>query len=215
MKILAIHGMWSGGYVFDEFKKYFLDDEVIAIDVEWHKFDPKELAAKIQHISPEAILAYSFGGYAIQKIFDVCPGHLDSVKKVILLAPVGPRGLGVKSFLKLSLRNIKLFASGLTKGTFEIPEEVKTELGIEFLLVPESRKAVMMAMPFAGNVVNPIRRPILIISGGKDVFVSKQDAERIAKFHKVPPSAHIHLQKCRHDLLNEGVATIIGGWLKK
>lgn len=83
-------------------------------------------------------------------------------------------------------------------------------MGLNFRLVTETKKSVSMAFPFVGDVIRPINCSVLVVSGGKDVFVSTRDAGKIVKFHRAD---YLHLLEHDHDLLTALIAKEIQNWI--
>lgn len=134
LKILGVHGMWARGDLFDGFKKLFPSDkfEFVTIDIDWDKFEAEDLAQEIEEIAPDIIIAYSFGTYAIQKVFDSYEDYVRNVKHVILMGPIGPRGMGVFSFLQLIISNLPRYIKSVISGKYDLPMSEGKKDGIEF-----------------------------------------------------------------------------------
>lgn len=212
VKILAIHGMWGDESLFDEFRQYFdpacFDFRAITLNWDDDWFSSK-IAMYCKVKKPDCIIAYSFGAYAVQKAFCEAGHFMESVKTVFLVGPIGPRGMGAKTFLRLCANNIVMVAKGMLSGVFKIEDDEADRLGINFKRRPEKTRAILKAWPYFSKVKTPINSgaKVVVVSGGNDKFVSKEDARRICSFHKA--TLWRHLQDHDHYLLTGEVAKTI------
>ncbi len=159
MKILAIHGLWKKSEVFNSFRRYFGADKFYAPDIDWSENYLEVLGNYIKKLQPDVIIGYSYGGYAVQRLFEENP---DAARLCVLIAPVGPRGISWKGILGCFTVNRK-------KEKYQYhSEKISTLLDI---------------FPGHGKVMRPIEVPVLVISGGCDRFISFGDAEKITAFH--------------------------------
>ena len=181
LKILAIHGLWEKSSVFNIFRRYFRKHEFYAPDIDWGvKSHIDLLDVLISEFKPDVIIGYSYGAYAVQQLFEQNP---EAARLCVLIAPVGPKGLGVKSFLKTLLRRFN-------------PRNRKNDK------VREKFSTVISVFPLMGKVYNPIKVPTLIISGDEDDFVSHEDAEKTTEFHgKREGATHYHFPFLSHSEL--------------
>ncbi len=123
--IFMIHGMWGGGWVWENYKKFFGDKgyRCITPTLPFHDIDPKEtpppklgttslldyaedLEKEIKKLNtPPILMGHSMGGLLAQIL-----GSRGLAKALVLLTPASPAGINA---LKLSV--IKSFWSGLIK----------------------------------------------------------------------------------------------------
>ena len=195
LKILAVHGFWRRGIFWREFVNVFrgMGVEVITPDIKWSGDYSTQLLKIIKDEKPDVIVGMSFGGYLIQQVMEfISP---DKVGLCVLIAPVGPHGLGMKTFLKM-----------LKKG------KERNKDDSEFF--DDNPINAWSALPFCGSVWGPIRVPTLVVSGGRDKFVSPSDAARIARYHK---AEHKTWSELNHNDIakNEEVIRFIADWIEK
>jgi len=220
MKIIALHGLWVRSGCWKEFKEYFSKDTFLTPDIDWARLDYRKLGNQLASFKPDILLAHSFGGYVAQKLLE--ENH-SGVKCCVLLSPLGPKGLSVSSFFRviatfpwelikgsitgtISVDNYQLAKKAMLGG---LPEEVSKKY--YQILIPEQTRNVLKALPFQGNVHKPISIPTLVVSGGLDVFLSKRDVDRIAKFHK---AKHLHFSNLSHVILIKSIAFEVEQWIK-
>ncbi len=181
-----MHGLWKKSEVFDSFRRYFGGNEFRAPDIDWGAKEEEYLnildiyAEKFQ---PDVIIGYSFGGYAVQRLFERNP---NAARLCVLVAPVGPKGI--------SWRGVW--------GCITSPAPKEEEK-----YFPEKISTLMRVFPGRGKVEKPILVPTLIVSGGEDRFVSMEDAEKITTFHK---ATHYHYYDLDHGELASDMGAIYG-----
>ncbi len=182
LRILGIHGLWEKSSVFDIFRKYFAKHDFFTPDVDWGMENSiKLLNALSEDWRPDVIIGYAYGAYAAQRIFEINP---QAARLCVLIAPVGPKGMGVKSFFKAIRKKLRE-ADGRRGGA------------------SEKLMTILRVCPFMGKVSRPILAPILVISGGRDEFVSREDAERLNGFHYW--TTHYHFTRLSHNELINSV----------
>lgn len=193
MKILAIHGFWRRGIFWKKAIKILqaFGHNVITPDIDWKGDYLEHILLVVRVEKPDVIIGMSLGGYAVQQVFERLKER--EVKRCVLIAPVGPRGLGLRTFLKM-----------LMKGPDRKTDDPE--------LVAEKITSAWRTMPFCGGVRRPIGVPTLVISGGRDKFVSREDALRIAAFHN---ASHMHWPELNHNELggNREVIQYISRWI--
>ena len=221
IRILALHGLWARSSVWNEFKKCFPEDEFLTPDIDWPKLSYEELRNQLSSFNPQLLIGHSFGGYVAQKLLE---HYSFKVRLCVLIAPTGPRGIGFRSLSKIIMAFPWKFVKGNATGVFKIDDRHLAEklmLGglsnalFEYYynrLVPEQTKVIMRAFPVLAHIRYPIQIPTLVVSGGLDIFVSKRDADAIAKFHKAD---RLHFSNLGHMLLTKSVAFGIRRWVKK
>lgn len=221
MKILALHGLWTRSFIWNEFKKYFPGDEFLTPDIDWPNLNYEELRNKLDSFNPQLLIGHSFGGYVAQKLLEHYPCK---VQLCVLIAPTGPKGIGLRSLSKIVMAFPWKFAKGIATGVLKIDDRhlaKKLILGglsdklfetYYSCLIPEQTKVIMKAFPVLAHIRYPTQIPTLIVSGGLDMFVSKGDADAIAKFHRAD---HLHFPDIGHILLTESVARKIKQWVEK
>ncbi|MBI5046048.1 MAG: hypothetical protein HZC14_03585 [Candidatus Niyogibacteria bacterium] len=193
MKILAIHGFWRSGVFWKKATKVLqaFGHHVITPDLDWERDCVEYIMRMIRTERPDVIMGMNFGGYTVQKVLE----KLDKreVRCCVLIAPVGPHGLGLRTFLKMCVKG--------PDHEIDDPE-----------LMEEKIINAWHALPFCGGVRKSISVPTLVISGGRDKFVSLGDALRIAVFHN---ASHMHWPELNHNELgkNRKVIQYIARWI--
>lgn len=190
MKIVAIHGLWKKSSVFDSFRRYFGADEFYAPDIDWGEDYLGLLEKYIKKLQPDVIIGYSYGGYAVQQLFEKNP---NAARLCVLIAPVGPKGISWKGMLGC------LTASTSAKAG-RTPEKISTLLRI---------------FPGRGKITKAIPAPTLIISGGEDRFVSFGDAQETGHFHKADCYLHCYEFSHRELVTYLRVVFDIRKWIKE
>jgi 1-acyl-sn-glycerol-3-phosphate acyltransferase len=192
-KILAIHGFWRRGIFWNKASEVFSRHgyNIITPDIQWGGDYLEQILRIVRRENPDVIIGMSLGGYAVQQIFERL--EREEAQCCVLIAPVGPHGLGLHTFLKM-----------IIKGKQDKEEDSER--------VDERISDAWHALPFCGSVWQPIHAPTLVISGGRDNFVSRDDAERIANFHH---AGHKHWAELNHGGLakDEEVLEYIALWI--
>ena len=222
MKIMAIHGLWASPAVWQEFKEYFQGAIFFTPKINWSRIDYNSLSKQLDCFQPDVIIGHSAGGYIVQRLLENNPY---SVKRCVLISPVGPRGVEIRSlyrvtkafpqkliygFLtgKIYLNNYNLAKRFLLSG---LPEEISKEFYSQF--VPEKTRDVFRVISlFCKNIKKPVEAPTLVISGGLDIILTREEAQHAANFHQ---ASHIHFPNYGHMLLIKEVAQEIKRWITK
>lgn len=222
MKIIAIHGLWCNSSFWDEFREYFKNDIFLTPDINYSKINYKKLSEQLRSFKPDIIIGHSYGGYISQRLLEENP---DGSKKCVLVAPVGPRGIKLSVPFKVITRfpkeSIKWFLTNridinsrkVSERLFwaGFPKSYLNKYHHRFTS-EKTVNALKTVYPLCRNIKRPIQIPTLVISGGHDLFVTKEDAQDATNFHH---AHHIHFPNYGHMLITKQIAQEIEKWINK
>ncbi len=122
-----------------------------------------------------------------------CPGYpMDQILNAQLSAQLVPQYMGLMVTATTIIQRIK---AGEMVPVESIPQELLS------LFHPSVQPFLCSSMAFnPAELISLVEQPSLIISGGRDIQVTKQNAERLAQ--KAKQGKHIHFEQMTHILKN-------------
>ena len=120
-----------------------------------------------------------------------CPGYpMDQILNAQLSAQLVPQYMGLMVTATTIIQRIK---AGESVPVESIPQELLS------LFHPSVQPFLCSSMAFnPAELISLVEQPSLIISGGRDIQVTKQNAERLAQ--KAKQGKHIHFEQMTHIL---------------